>query len=164
MVLLSTQPSRARPSRSPASVAFVLGSSAAKTISTPIRRGVADCCACAASGHAAAALPTSEMNSRRLMGRPKAKDKPTTLVNESCVLRHSKFGLSMSALGQKRTSRQLERMSALPSKADIGTDPNSSGSLATLAVIRRASSLLSSLSCKRCTISLTVDVYVCFDN
>jgi hypothetical protein len=31
-------------------------------MSTPIRRTRSDCCACAASGHAAAALPTSVMN------------------------------------------------------------------------------------------------------
>ena len=29
----------------------------------------------------------------------------------------------MSALGQKQTSRHLQRMSALPPKADIGTQP-----------------------------------------
>ena len=36
------------------------------------------------------------------------------------VVRHSKIGLPMSALGQKQTFRV---MSALPPKADIGTPP-----------------------------------------
>jgi hypothetical protein len=34
-------------------------------------------------------------------------------------VRHGKSGPSMSALGQKQTSRLLEGMSALPPKADI---------------------------------------------
>jgi hypothetical protein len=36
------------------------------------------------------------------------------------VVRHSKFGFSTSALGQKQTSRSEIAMSALPPKADIG--------------------------------------------
>jgi hypothetical protein len=43
------------------------GSSAAKCMSTPMRRIRSGCCARAASGHAAAAPPTSDMNSRRLI-------------------------------------------------------------------------------------------------
>jgi hypothetical protein len=42
----------------------------------PIRKTFADgCCARAANGHAAAALPRSVMNSRRLIASPEAQDK-----------------------------------------------------------------------------------------
>jgi len=43
------------------------GSSSACPIKTPIRRIRSGCCARAASGHAAAAPPSSVMNERRLM-------------------------------------------------------------------------------------------------
>ena len=45
----------------------------------------------------------------------------------------------MSALGQKRTFREVEAMSALPPKADIGTGPLGRGSRTTsrLPVLRR---------------------------
>jgi len=36
-------------------------------------------------------------------------------------VRHSKFGFSTSALGQKQTLRHLRPMSALPPKADMET-------------------------------------------
>src|SRR6516225_2582083 len=49
-------------------------------ISTPIRRICPDCCARAASGHAAAEPPTSVMKSRRLMERP--------LRTDDCTLSH----------------------------------------------------------------------------
>src|SRR6516165_11882484 len=35
------------------------------------------------------------------------------------IVHHGKFGQPMSAMGQKQTSRHLQRMSALPPKADI---------------------------------------------
>jgi hypothetical protein len=38
-------------------------------------------------------------------------------------LRSSNLGPLMSALGQKQTSEQVRAMSALPPKADIGTQP-----------------------------------------
>src|SRR5262249_47935310 len=41
----------------------------------------------------------------------------------SGVVRHSKSGRRMSALGQKQTWQRLLLMSALPPKADIGTQP-----------------------------------------
>ena len=47
---------------------------------------------------------------------------PTTLLNE-CVLRRGKTSRVMSALGQKQTLKRLQPMSALPPKADIGTQP-----------------------------------------
>ena len=53
------------------------GSSAATAMSTPMRRMRSPCCARAASGHAAAAPPSSVMNSRRPMldmGGPSLRD------------------------------------------------------------------------------------------
>jgi hypothetical protein len=43
----------------------------------------------------------------------------------------------MSALGQKRTWRQVRPMSALPPKADIGTGPRSTQQLRHVGDIRR---------------------------
>ena len=40
---------------------------------------------------------------------------------DECMLHHGKFGSPMSALGQKQTSQRIRSMSALPPKADIGT-------------------------------------------
>ena len=40
-------------------------------------------------------------------------------LHEPRVVHHSKSGRLMSALGQKRTSRHVRFMSALPPKADI---------------------------------------------
>src|SRR6516165_5856802 len=89
-------------------------------MSTPMRRVRSGCCARAARGHPAAAPPTSVMNSRRLTGRP-LKQRVLPYHAEGCIVHHGKFGLLMSALGQKQTSRHLQPMSALPPKADIGT-------------------------------------------
>jgi hypothetical protein len=41
----------------------------------------------------------------------------------NCAVRYTKRTARMSALGQKQTSRHLQPMSALPPKADIGTQP-----------------------------------------
>jgi hypothetical protein len=49
------------------------------------------CCARTASGQAAAALPRSVMNSRRLMASPSSKTTPYHIVEYS-ILHHSKFG------------------------------------------------------------------------
>jgi len=85
-----------------------------------MRRIRSGCCARAARGHPAAAPPTSVMNSRRLTGRSlKQRVLPYHAVGR--IMHHSKFRWLMSALGQKRTSRQVWSMSALPPKADIGT-------------------------------------------
>jgi hypothetical protein len=62
-------PCRARGRRESGSDGGGLGSSAAGLWSTPIRRIRPPCCAPAASGQAAAALPSSVMNSRRLIIR-----------------------------------------------------------------------------------------------
>ena len=73
-------------------------------------------------------------------------------------MQHRKVASAMSALGQKQTSRPLERMSALPPKADIyqhGRDVRFTlesghhGSLAIFAAIRRASSVVSSSAADR---------------
>ena len=61
----SVQPNRDMPCRNAAKRACDTGSSAADAICTPIRRIRSACCARAASGHAAAAPPSSVMNSRR---------------------------------------------------------------------------------------------------
>src|SRR6516165_4399473 len=50
-----------------------------------------------------------------MLAQPKAQRKATN----TCVVHHSKFQTSMSALGQKRTLGHLQTMSALPPKADI---------------------------------------------
>src|SRR5262245_64613546 len=83
-----------------------------------MRQTLPDCCARAANGHPAAAPPTSVMNSRRLTGRP-LKQKVLPYHAVGCIVHHGKFGLLMSALGQKQTSEHVQSMSALPPKADI---------------------------------------------
>jgi hypothetical protein len=50
--------------------AITSGSLSASAVSTLIRRTRSDCCARAATGHAATAPPMSATNARRLMGRP----------------------------------------------------------------------------------------------
>ena len=65
MLRPSTQPSWCNPCRNAPIRAMDSGSSAARFMSTPIRRIRSPCCARAATGHAAAAPPMSLMNSRR---------------------------------------------------------------------------------------------------
>src|SRR5215204_7131668 len=63
------------------------------------------CCARAASGHAAAAPPSSVMNSRRLMGSSRADpSSKLRLSQEACVVRHSKIARPTSGLGHTRSS------------------------------------------------------------
>ena len=60
-------------SRRPCSNACLCGLiESGPALSTPTRYSLPACCACAVSGHATAALPTSVMNSRRLMAPPSA--------------------------------------------------------------------------------------------
>src|SRR5262245_26781194 len=77
-----------------------------------------DCCARAISGHAAAPL-RSDMNSRRLIASPEAKDSPSYRFDRASLRDHS-----MSALGHKQTYAAQKGMSALPpietAKADSG--------------------------------------------
>jgi hypothetical protein len=61
------QPNSCIPCRNAPIRACASGSSAAKVISTPMRRTRSGCCARAASGHAAAAPHSVNMNSRRRM-------------------------------------------------------------------------------------------------
>src|SRR5260370_9175596 len=59
-------------------------------MSTPTRR---ICCARAASGHAVAAPPSSEMNSRRLMCCPQSEDCTLSHRGRKCrVVHYNKFG------------------------------------------------------------------------
>jgi hypothetical protein len=84
--------------------------------------GTFGCCACAASGHAAA-LPRSVMNSRRLIGAPRLKREPSyrqTLVRwkgRTCPLwvksRHLQRKRSCPLYPRKRTCAVQGPMSAL---------------------------------------------------
>ena len=69
----TAHPASCKPCRNAARRACPSGSSAARFMTTPMRRARSGCCARAVSGHAAAP-PRSVMNARRLMGaypRPK---------------------------------------------------------------------------------------------
>src|SRR5262249_311624 len=87
--------------------------------------GTLGCCARAASGHATLVLLKSLMNSRRLMASPAPRTRSgiqktsTFLDRELCRSSHPNRIATMSALGQKQTSKQVHAMSALPPKADI---------------------------------------------
>ena len=96
--------------------------------------GMADCCARAASGHAAAAPPTSVMNSRRLIGWPlKQRVLPYHAVscivcitaNSSCQcplwVKSRHRGLLKQSLlyPQKRTLELIWEMSALCQKRTL---------------------------------------------
>jgi hypothetical protein len=63
--------------------------------------GIADCCARAASGHAATPL-INVMNSRRLIAAPETSDRGIVAAQMRAVK-----GWPMSALGQKHTSTLL---------------------------------------------------------
>src|SRR5262249_49254656 len=97
----------------------------------PIRLGDAACCARAVSGHAIAKPTIALTKSRRRIACPKAQDhaKSELITAEIYDRRNGGSGVGlrgsdskplMSALGQKRTSEQVQSMSALPPKADIG--------------------------------------------
>ena len=86
-----SSPIRCSPCRNAAMRACPSGSSAAKFMSTPMRRIRSRCCARAASGHAAAAPPSSVMNSRRLMCSLRLRVTPYRTVHRNCVVHHSKF-------------------------------------------------------------------------
>src|SRR6516162_3471168 len=94
-----------------------------------MRRTGLSCCACAASGHAAADPTTTLIKSRRRIACPEAQDyanNPDYIRDLSSAkwaseawLHGRKLELRMSALGQKQTSAHIRVMSALPPKADI---------------------------------------------
>src|SRR5262249_18424148 len=60
------------------------------------------------------------MSSRRLIGFVLGRGRHPTKVHR---IASQQIAAPMSALGQKRTSRLVEGMSALPPKADIGIEP-----------------------------------------
>src|SRR5215472_3303619 len=93
-----------------------------------------DCCACAASGQAAAEPAIPFMRSRRRTASPTPPDCIDLRCDYSRNLRPAKWDLGvslhssnpeplMSALGQKQTSQHILLMSALRLKADIGHQP-----------------------------------------
>src|SRR6516162_1072494 len=67
MLRVSVQPRSCSVLRNAAMRDCASGSLSERPISTPIRRIRLDCCACAASGHAATAPPSAASNSRRPM-------------------------------------------------------------------------------------------------
>src|SRR6516165_2068662 len=97
----------------------------APVMSDPTRYTLDGLCAVTASGQTAAALPRSMINSRRLMASPAPRT--TSGIKSSITFWVEKRAVPyerpalMSALGQKRTSHQVRSTSALPPKADIGT-------------------------------------------
>ena len=73
MLRPSVQPNPCSPRRNAAMRSRISGSSVLlPLVNTPIRR-IAGCCARAASGHAAAAPPSSVMNSRRFIRSPRRR-------------------------------------------------------------------------------------------
>jgi len=97
----------------------------------PIRRGRSNCCARAASGDIAAAVPINVMKSRRRIAFPKLGICDAPECNYSKILRRGEWASGiilrennseppMSALGQKRHFHGVGPMSAMQPKADIG--------------------------------------------
>src|SRR5262249_24313767 len=96
-----------------------------------MRRIRSDCCACVASGQTATDPAIPLMRSRRRIACPEAqgyantpdyiRDLPPAKWGSEAWLHGSKLELRMSALGQKRTFRNVRSMSALPLIADTGT-------------------------------------------
>src|SRR6516225_1483652 len=89
--------------------------------------GFSGCSARVASDQTVAVL-ASAMNSRRLMASPQPRTtsgmrRISHFGTENRELCRSKQFVAMSALGQKQTSAHVCVMSALPPKADIGTEP-----------------------------------------
>jgi hypothetical protein len=72
------------------------------------------CCACGAIGHAAAALPMSVMNSRRLMGSPQAEDSTLPHRRKSRVVHHSNLATRLPQRVMERRSRREHFSSAAP--------------------------------------------------
>src|SRR5271166_1976990 len=87
------------------------------------------CCACAASGQVAAP-PISVMNSRRLMGGPSTEGLQDyhILMQNGCVLHHSKNWSSMSARGVRRGKAALSSgCKSHPATAPAGSNRSSHG-------------------------------------
>src|SRR5215470_8521438 len=92
-------------------------------MSTPMRRTRSGCCARAATGQAAVVLARPAMKLRRLMGVAPWAEGNTLAHHGTTTAQCGTAKALMSALGQKRTSKHVQSMSALPPKADIGTGP-----------------------------------------
>src|SRR5215469_10396679 len=76
----------------------------------------------------AAKQMAADLNSRSLMASPAPRttsgyERISHFQIENCAVRYAKADRPMSALGQKQTSQHVPAMSALPPKADIGTQP-----------------------------------------
>ena len=68
--------------------------------------GNADCCARAASGHAAAAVPTSVLNLRRLMGSSLSRrDHTVSHARTPALCLAAKLNARWAAMGQNRSLR-----------------------------------------------------------
>src|SRR6516162_11486278 len=74
--------------------------------------GIADCCAPAASGHAAAAPPSSAMNSRRLM----------LDIELPPALAPASSGFVLAAAAEPPLADGITRLLALPEELHIGHD------------------------------------------
>ena len=80
--------------------------------------GIAGCCARAVSGHAAAAPPSSVMNSRRLMGPLNSSGYTLPLLEtENCLVHHSKIDQRMTGVGHG--TNPLARESAARRAAQV---------------------------------------------
>src|SRR5580704_9738335 len=110
--MTTLRPSLKPPSASPRLKAVSRG---AKPSGVPSARnptsGIAGCCACATSGHVAAAPPKSAMNSRRLIARPLARTtqgmvRYITNWADNCDMWHSRcvtWGrIALASLGDNR--------------------------------------------------------------
>ena len=114
----SVQPNCCSPCTNAARRATPSGASVASALSTPMVRIRSPCCARAASGHAAAAPLSSDMNSRRF--KPKPPVLPTERIAYLCEGRRLlRCGILVQLMSQitpasalKRTSRAFLDMSA----------------------------------------------------
>jgi hypothetical protein len=76
--------------------------------------GIVGCCARAASGHVAAALPSRVTKSRRLMCSPQAEGRILSRWVNVSVVHHSKFDSRLAAMGHKPRRRSGLRASLCP--------------------------------------------------
>ena len=127
MLRPSTQPSSASPCRNADKRAWPSASSAARFTRTPISRTRSACCARATIGHAAAAPPSSVMNSRRFMARPLRPEAPHYHTLVARTLRCSAANLVVewkSWVIFDRVQRGCSpKLSALPRKQTFSEHP-----------------------------------------
>ena len=77
---------------------------------------------------------------------------------ESVVVHHNKVEPPMSALGQKRTSRHLQPMSALPPKADIAVAQTNVRFVPKADILRRGRSVVIRLSRQRLRVAFAAQL------